>query len=456
MQLRDYQKNLITQIGNGLREHKSVCLQLPTGAGKTVIFSFIVKAFSDMGKRSLVLVHRRELVKQTVRTLKEVGCNVGVIASGMDSNPQALVQVASVQTLIRRLDIITEPYIIIADECHHVPAGSWASIHNTFSSFRLGVSASPARLDSKGLNDFYKSLINGPTIKQLTAMGFLCPYKLYAPKNNLDLTGIKTVMGDYEKTALEEAVMRPSVTGCVVSEYLKRANGKRAIMFAASIKHSKELVTQLQSAGVRAMHLDADSDKELRDNALDLLSSGDIDVVSNVGLFSEGLDIKAVECVIDASPTQSLVNYMQRVGRALRPFEGKQHAIILDLAGNCYRHGMPDQDREWSLQGIEKKKRGKNKDEPSVKICEKCFAACESTNTVCPECGFVFPIQHRQIEEREGELDEITKIEIKKKKKLEQAQCSTYEELVALGTKRGYSNPHGWAHFIYEGRKRRY
>jgi superfamily II DNA or RNA helicase len=336
-------------------------------------------------------------------------------------------------------------------------ANSYLTIHNKFpAAKRIGFSATPARLDGRGLKEIYQAIIQGPPTKWLIENNFLSPYKLYAPKNFLDLSKIKTVMGEYEKGKLEAEVMRPQVIGNVAHEYLKRAYGKRTIMFAASVKHSEALVTQLQLNNVRAIHLDADSEKPLRADSLDLLARGEVDVISNVGLFSEGLDIKAVECVIDAAPTQSLVNWLQRCGRALRTHPGKTHAIILDLASNCFRHGLPNEVREWTLEDLPRRpKKQKQNDEP-VRICDKCYAASAQTATLCSECGHVFPIQSREITERQGELQEITEADRKAlqlERKREQSGAATYEDLVALGIKRQYKNPHAWARFITEGRK---
>lgn len=459
MILRPYQQKIITDLREAFKLQNSVCLQLPVGGGKTVIAGFIVKNMAERGLRSLFLCHRIELVHQAVRTFRSIGCDVGIIASGLDENPSALVQVASVQTLVRRLDKYQEPQMIISDEAHHVTAGTWTAIHNNFSKARsLGITASPVRLSGEGLDKIYKTLVQGPSVKQLISEGFLCPLKIFAPKNFLDLSKIKIVMGEYEKSKLEAEVMRPQVIGNVAHEYIKRAYGKRAIMFATSIKHSQALVTQLQAMNIKAIHLDADSDKPLRAGALEMLANGEVDVISNVGLFSEGLDIKAVECVINAAPTQSLVNWIQRCGRAMRPFPNKTHAVILDLAGDVFRHSLPDDDREWSLSGIPKRSKKAQNLEP-VKVCEKCYAANPQGATHCSECGYVFPIQSRQIEEREGELSEITEVQKKAKqlaRKREQAECKTLEDLIALGEARGYGNPSAWAHFVFSGRGSRY
>jgi len=203
MDLYDYQEKLIKELRESFKLNNSVCLQLPVGGGKTVVSAFIVKRLSEKGSRSIFLCHRRELIKQAVKTFRAVGCDVGIIASGMDENPNALVQVASVQTLVRRLDTITPPSFLISDEAHHVVAGSWLAIHEKFSGARsLGITATPARLDGRGLIDVYKSLVQGPQVKELISRKFLCPFKLFAPPNYIDLSKVKTVMGEFEKRCL--------------------------------------------------------------------------------------------------------------------------------------------------------------------------------------------------------------------------------------------------------------
>lgn len=405
-------------------------------------------------KRSFFNVHRRELIIQSVKAFEKVGVSPGVISSGFKPNIPLNIQVASVQSLPSRMSDYQKPDLIIWDECHHIAASTWEKIFNYYKdSFHIGLSATPERADGKGLNKFFNVMIKGPSVKWLIENKFLSDYKLYAPAN-VDLTGVRKSMGDYNKTQLEEIMDKPTITGSAIKEYLKIANKKKAVVFCVSVEHSKHVVEQFNSCGVKAAHLDGSDSKDHRDNILKQFAFGKIDVLSNVDLFSEGFDIPSIECVILLRPTYSLPLYLQQVGRSLRPSPGKTHAIILDHVGNVQRHGLPDEDRNWSLLG--KKGRlgtGKSDKNTSVKICPSCFAAQEPGLPNCIYCKVEFEKSPREIAQIEGELLEINKEQMRLKARRQQGMAKTMDELIALGKQKGYKKPYYWAKMVFNRRQ---
>ncbi len=408
---------------------------------------------ASKGMRSLFVVHRRELIKQSTQAFALEGLRHGIISAGFFEHATMRVQLASVQTLAKRLDRQSEPQLIVWDECHHIAAASWEKIFRRFPhAYHIGLTATPARLDGRGLGEYFKEMINGPSVQSLIEQGYLSPYKLYAP-STVSMEGIHTRMGDYEKNEVSKTMDRPSITGNAIEHYKRLCSGKRAVVFCASIQHSKHVVEEFNRNGISAAHVDGETLQEERDATIQRFKDGDIRVLSNVELFGEGFDVPSIECAILLRPTQSLGIYLQQLGRCLRPSEGKERAIFLDHVGNWSRHGLPDQDREWSLEGNRgDRKRESNKD-INIKICPKCFAAQISGVPSCKFCGFVFEIKPREVEEKEGELKEIDIEAQRLSARREQGLAESLEELTALGIQRGYRHPRRWAYFVFKSRQ---
>lgn len=455
--LREYQEDLLERVRKAMRKSKRVLVQLPTGGGKTVICSKAIANATAKGLTSWFLLHRRELVKQSVRTLTEAaGLDVGIVAAGFPSNRHQQVQVCSIGTLARRSHLLPEPRLLNWDECHHLAAASWAAIFEKFpGSFHLGWTATPERLDGTGLGKWFDEMVCGPTVRELIEIGSLCDYTLYAP-SVVDLAGVHSVGGDYNKKELAAAMGKSTVTGDALSHYRKHCPGKRAILFAWSIEASIEIVRQFNDAGIPAEHVDGSTDEVVRDNAISRFREGRTLLLSNVNLFSEGFDVPAVEAVFDLAPTQSLSMYLQRCGRALRPAEGKDRALLFDHAGNSARHGLPDAEREWSLEGRRKTK-GSKSDGPPVKQCPLCFATVAAASSVCRHCSYKFEVASRPIEQVAGELGEVDReaFAAKRAAQREQGTAQTLDELIRIGTLRGMKNPAGWAKHVLEGRQKK-
>lgn len=454
-ELRDYQENIIRETRALIQKgRKSILIQSPTGSGKTALTAHMLGVSSSRGIPSWFIVHRRELIMQSARTFDGVGIRYGIIASGFPEDTRPLVQIASIQTLARRLDKVKRPALIVWDECHHVASKSWSTVHAKFSdAIHIGLTATPQRLDGTGLGKWFQVMVQGPSVSELIRQGYLANYRAYAP-SKIDVSALHIRMGDYAKEEMIAAVDKPTITGDAVSHYMRLAAGKRALVFAASIQHSNHIVTQFLESGIPAEHIDGDTEAHIRDGAMKRFAAGKTLILSNVDLFGEGLDIPGIEAVVLLRPTASLGLALQQIGRALRPAEGKSHAIILDHVGNLERHGLPDDDREWSLAGREKTKRGKQEKEPSVRVCPKCFACMKSGVTACEYCKHIFPVKSREVTEQEGELVEVDREQLRLERKREQGKASSLDELIAVGKQRKYKNPYMWAKYVLQARNK--
>jgi superfamily II DNA or RNA helicase len=452
MQLRDYQIDIISKARGLMKQgNKSILIQSPTGSGKTILVAHMLKTAASKGMDSWFIVHRRELVKQSIMAFSGEGVKHGVIANGWAMNNKLPIQIASIQTLIRRYKYYRKPSLLVYDECHHVSAGSWKKIIDQYpGAYSIGLTATPQRLDGQGLGLHFKEMINGPSVQKLTEDGYLCPYKLYAP-SNIDTSRLHTRMGDFVQSEVSGLVDRPMITGDAIKHYQKLCYGKRAIVFCASIKHSEHVVKQFNDAGISAAHVDGETDMNERDRMMRLFRDGTIKVLSNVDLFGEGVDVPTLEAVILLRPTMSLGLYLQQVGRVLRPSTGKEFAYILDHVGNAQRHGLPDDEREWSLAGSRNNRRSDG-ESVHIKTCPKCYAVQRIGQLSCNFCGFVYEIKHREIDHVEGELVEVDYQKLRREKLKAQGMCHTREQLIAEGQRRGYKRPRLWAEYVLKAR----
>ncbi len=449
--LRPYQQALINGGREAYRQGKrSVLFNLPTGGGKTVTASTIVHGAAQ--KRNVVwwLCHRRELVSQASATFYAMGIPHGVVQGGHATDPQALVQVGSIQTVANRVSQLPEPALIVFDECHHIGAASWDALFHRFPRAKiLGLSATPWRLDGQGLGRWFEHMVTGPSVADLIAGGSLSPYRLFAPAMP-DLSGVGTAAGDFKRDALSAAMDKPQIVGDAIGHYNRLCPGKRAVAFAAGVDNSKRIAAQFLAAGIPAEHVDGSMSAEARDAAVERFKAGQTLVLSNADLFGEGFDVPAIEAAILLRPTKSLSLHLQQVGRALRPLPGKTEAIILDHAGNSLRHGLPDDEREWSLEDRERKAKGEAS-EVKVRQCKECFYVYPPAKA-CPNCGHVPPVQAREIEQVEGSLAEVRRAEIKAiTVATSPREIQTLEGLRTLARLRGYKR--GWATHVWNERQ---
>lgn len=449
--LRDYQEAMILRAADYMRVGiRRILLQLATGAGKTVMAAAMQGSAASVGLTSEFIVHRKELIDQTSDTFTRFGIRHGFIAAGREFMEHPDVTIAGVQTLVNRLDGLLPPNLVVIDECHHATAASWQRVLEAYSeSFVIGLTATPERLDGRGLDDHFDLMIQGPPVAELIARGFLSEFDYYAP-GQPDLTGIHTTAGDFNRGEVAELMDKPRLIGDVVEHYGRLASGEQGIVFAASREHSRHMAEAFVASGTPAAHVDGAMPDRERARIVGAFRRGEIRVMTNVDLFGEGFDVPGIVYCGLARPTKSLALHMQQAGRALRVFDGKPRAIVCDHAGNALRHGLPDDEREWTLKGRAARQRASGPDDAlPVRQCKVCFRVSPSTAEECPGCGTEFPVQVRQLEQRDGELTKIEREQLKIDRRLqrqaEQRECKTPEDFRHLAERRGYDNPRGWA-----------
>jgi DNA repair protein RadD len=404
--LRPYQQCGLEEIRAAfLSGARAVLYVAPTGSGKTVLFTSLVNGTMRRGKRCIIIAHRIEIVEQVAAALAGLGVPHGVIAPGFPETPEP-VQVANIASLVRRIDRHDHYDLIVVDESHHAVAGTWRRVIDAMPGAKvLGVTATPERLDGRGLGDVFGEMVTGPTVAELIEAGYLSRFTCFAPTTP-DLCGISTRAGDFAVDELAGIMARPVIVGSAVSSYEKLCPGKRAIVYGVDRRHSMMLAERFIERGHKAAHVDGDTPKDERRAMIKALATGKLHVITNCGLISEGLDVPAIEAVLLARPTQSLALYLQQVGRALRLAPGKDRAFILDCAGNLYRHGMPDAERQWSLDGKPRRQREPG-DMPRLRHCEHCEAINPPKAPTCTACGAdLKPTPHEQ-REIEAELRRI-------------------------------------------------
>ncbi|MEM7663816.1 MAG: DEAD/DEAH box helicase [Pseudomonadota bacterium] len=439
MKLRPYQSEILAKTRRALHHHKRVLMQLPTGGGKTVISSTMLGNAAQRGNRCWFIVHRKELVDQTSRTLQSVGVPHGFIAAGFRPIYNQLVTVCSVQTLRSRAKRLIEQYgppqFIVWDEAHHCAAGTWQYVADLCpDAFHVGCTATPERLDGKGLDKMFNALVPGPAIRWLIDNGYLSDFRIWS-HDVPDLSGVRNRGSDYDRGELGDLMSESKIVGDAVEHYMDIAPNSRAIAFCCSVEHAYTTKDAFVRAGIVTEELDGTADNRFRRDTINAFRRGDIRVLTSVDLFGEGFDLPELETAILLRPTQSLGLYMQQVGRCLRASDEKEYAIILDHAGNVAKHGLPDEEREWKLKG-RKKKRGEGA-QPQ-KICDNCFGANPVSATRCVYCAYAFETESREIEHEDGELVELDVVEIRKQRKSEVDQARTREELEAIAKRRGY------------------
>lgn len=434
--LRDYQIDLLNRTRSAYRAgYKHPCIVAPCGTGKSHILAEMARLSTEKGTRVLCLEHRQELCDQ----LKKL-----FIAAGVD---MSLCRVMMVQTATRQISKLRPPGLIITDENHHAPAQSYKRIYEAFPSTpTVGVTATPCRLGGGGLGDVNDILIETEGVRWFIEHGYLADFEYYAPKL-ADMTGVKRVRGDFDNKAMIKAMSHPAIYGDAVKHYKDLADGKQAICYCASVELSKRMAQEFCAAGIRAEHLDGTTDKIRRARIIREFREGKVRILCNVDLISEGFDVPDCSCSILLRPTCSLTLYIQQAMRCMRPRSGKR-AIIIDHVGNYLRHGLPDEDRTWSLEVKKRAKRKQDEENVTIRQCPECYCAMRSGVKVCPKCGYSFPVQSREIDEvRESELECVKSFVIEYQTA---DDCRSYKELQEYAKKRGYKP--GWAYYQAKNR----
>lgn len=396
--LFDYQLDLIDRARKQIAD-KNVMIVSPPGSGKSVIISEIAKSATKRNGHVLFLVHRKELIDQITNSFKfhEVDMSkVDLLTVGKAKN---------------RLDELTKPTLIITDEGHHGKANTYQMIYDYFSDVpRLGFTATPWRLSGDGFTDTYEVMIEGQTVEWLINNHNLAPYNYYSVLS-IDTDKLKIQNGDYSNKSIDDALGK-SIFGDVAQEYIKRANGQKAILYAHSVEASQAFAKEFQTLGINAVHADAKTPKAERDKIMQDFREGKIQIICNVDLISEGFDVPDCTVTILCRPTKSLVLHLQQSMRSMR-YRPDKLAIILDHVGNYKIHGLPDTPHDWNKYFIGGWKKKNNKtNEVKFKECPKCSACYPLTVKICEMCGYDFQLADKAEKEKvEAELELIKKQE---------------------------------------------
>lgn len=458
--LRPDQEDVRAKLRVALRSSLSVLTFAPTGFGKTVLAAKLIELLFAAKKRVIFCVHRVDLITQTAKTFERCGIPFSYIAAGYHYNPHHRVYIASIATLKNRLGKIPADYIMV-DEAHLSAAAGWAKVAHHYKgegTRAIGLTGSPERLDGKPLGDVWDEMVMGPSVRWLIEQGHLSRYRAFSPAG-LDLSRVRSRDGEYVASDIDDLMSGRAVLAGAVRHWKKFAPGKRTIAFAPSVIRAEQLAAEFRANGVMAVALDGNTPQPDRRSAFLGFADRQIDLIVNCQLFCEGFDLAAqvdrdvtIEAVLDYSPSQSLARHLQKHGRGLR--KKPDPAILLDLVGGFGRLGLPDDEREWSLEGRKKSDR-----EVEVMTCQQCFAT-HGPAKCCPECGFVYPVkagaglgEGRVLDEVEGELEEIDVEALRRERAREQSSAATLDDLVKLAMARGYKSPEKWAGHVFTARQ---
>lgn len=430
VRLRDYQENYI----NGLKKsyskgHKKVILCAPTGAGKTIMFSFMTLKANEKQKKILILTDRKELFSQSDSVLTRFGLNPSLINPNSKMNLKSNLYVGMIQTIMRRLDKLKEWIktidLIIIDEAHK-------SIFDKLfdyieeKTYVIGATATPFRDGKqKALKCFYSDIIQEIDTPELISKGNLSKPTSYGVK--IDLKGIKTKGGDYDEKSMAEKFSELKLFHGVYENYIKITPNKKAIVFCPNIDSSKELVESFNYKGLNARHVDCYMND--REDILKWFEETPGAILSNYGILTTGFDCPTIEVVILYRATKSLPLFLQMVGRGSRVTETKKDFTILDFGNNIRKHDYWESPRTWSLDKKEKKD-----GEAPIKECPECFYLMPARIMECPNCGYFFQLTEKQIEEKE-----IVQLQLLTKKELiSYVANASFKELELLAKAKGY------------------
>ena len=448
MELRYYQKYILQNVKDSFRRwHKRPLVVAPCGSGKTVVFAAMAQASQNKNNTVWFLVHRKELLDQTLDTFRRFDIPLETIHIGM------------VATVANRLGTLPEPDLIILDECHHSMAATWNKIIQAYpKAFVIGLTATPCRLDGKPLGAVYDDMIVGITTKQLIFEGYLSEYRYFAPAV-ADLSALKRKGRDFDAEQAGQLLSERAVFGDVIKHYRTHAYNLQAICYCTTIKHSQAMAMEFCSAGINAVHFDGETPKKQRDEIVQKYRSGEIQILCNVDLISEGFDCPDCECCILLRPTLSTALFIQQSMRALRPKPGKT-AIILDHVNNYSRHGLPDDDHEWSLTDTVKPR--KEYDEHGkllVRQCPKCYYTYKTGPSACPNCGNATALTPQEIKNIQAvRLAEIKRnhMETVRESITDETtldDCHTLAEIQAWCKKNGKKPGYGW--YVWQNRRKK-
>jgi DNA repair protein RadD len=465
VQLYDDQRDLVQRVRAAMPSHKWVLMQSATGSGKTRMALDMIAGAVSKGSRAIFTVPRKELLAQTVKTMAGYDIPFGVISPDYPANPFAPIQIAMTPTLARRLDRVQAPRVIMIDECHFGGVEleriiAWAKQAGAFG---VGLSATPMKTNGKGMGDWYNHMEQGLPVADLIGRNRLSEFRYYGPSAP-DLSRVAVSNGDYVASQLAGFMeAETAIIGDAVRTYRETAMGKLCVVFATSRKHSALIVQAFQDAGIPAQSIDGTMDASTRERIVKGFARREFTVLVNVALLTFGFDLAQaagmdvrIEALSDMCPRKSLPLQMQVWGRALRA--GSEPAVILDHSNNWREHGFPDSPREWELTTTRKRGAAGERAEP-VRQCSIADGGCGFVHRpapCCPNCGFVYPVQSRMVDEVDGDLVEIDKETAERARvaaRREQGRADSLEALIEIAKRTG-KNPR-WAQHVWEARQKK-
>lgn len=439
--------------------HRGVTYVLPTGGGKTVVFVTLAELAAAVGVETVILVHRDNLLQQATAKLRDCGVPYSIIAPGHRFYGDK-VAVASVQTLARRLERHHFRFII-TDEGHHGVSPTYKKVYDRYQEAQLlHVTATPQRLDGRGLSEICTKLVLGPSVRELIDDGYLAEPVYVGAKKMVDLSRVHTQMGDFNMRELADVMDQENLIGNAVEHYREMAPGQPAIAFCVNRKHAEDTAAQFCRAGYRFANVDGTM--HLRDirRRIAGLGDGSLDGITSCELVSEGTDVPRAAVGIMLRPTKSVAVSMQQTGRLLRPVYApgfdlgtragrlaaiaagpKPNALVIDHAGNWCRPGIgfADDEREWTLEG-RKRRVGKGEGVAGIaaRQCPACFK-CHRPAPSCPFCGHTYVVTAESPETEEGQMVVVDKEAMRRQKSALVRSARTYADLKAVGKQLGYS-----------------
>lgn len=451
--LRNYQENIISSCRDAFKAgYKKLCCVLPCGAGKTAIFCYLayLNTLKKASNRVLILLHRKELLKQTEEAFKAFEISTDHI------------NIAMIQSFNNTLKTGVKPYsLIIIDECHHATSNSFKAVLNAYSKTALiGFTATPARLDGKPLGAIFDRLIIGVDYSYLIENKYLVDYDYYSPDLNFNYSEWKLKNGDFDTADNAHHLDKKAIYGDIL-KYIDLS--KKIIIYSPTVDYSKKLEAQINehfNASV-AKEFNGKTSQPERDQIVNEFKNDKIKILINVDLIGEGFNVPSCDCVFLLRATQSLTLYIQQAGRALRsdPSNPNKRASIFDFVGNIYRFGFPDAPRVWSLSSSLKNthRHETAHDSLLIKTCHNCLRSFLPsqmlTGRLCPFCNAYLPLNTREITiQDKKELSLIKKSQLIENRR-QRGRCRSFQQLKKLGEERGYKHPAQWAFYVLKNRK---
>lgn len=459
--LRDYQLNTIEQVYSSMKHgHKRIIVQQPPRTGKTVIMAEIARRTTAKGNHIMFLIHRKEVLSQAMTTFKQQNVKMNLATMGM------------VQSLTRHVSELTAPQLIFVDEAHHALAKSYRRILDSFpNAYVLYFTATPIRTGHDQLDQIADDIIVGKSIQWLTEHHFLAPFHYYG-LGDIDRSKLRKQNGDYSSSSMDEALSH-QIYGHIVEQYQRLASGKQAVVYCHSIGSAKKVTEQFRKANITAEEIDGNTDQTIRDKLVQQFRDQQLMILVNVNLFTEGVDLPNVDCVIMARPTSSLALYLQFSMRCLNPRKGKT-AIIIDHVDNFLNFGLPNNDRDWrqAIVTKDKRKTANSDNGPALAQCSYCFGTFyrkDIHDGCCPLCGHTLEKENKDYKIVNVDLQEIKENQtVKHRKQLVQkilndqvmanvadkspGQLHTLKEFQAYAELHNYSP--GWAWYQFNNRRK--